>query len=181
MIRIGGSVRRSFYFPANLSTAFSYYRDMGRIVHFLPHISLVNKYSDHEFRMLFSTTELHVYQVRLFCDFQVKASDESFILHVEPSHNYQPISKEAGMYRLTGTGFYSSESIFIAEGDKTRIDYSLKLTGDLPVPMGIRFMPRSVLDGIANSITRWRIDEIAEGFIRRSIDAFERTNHRIRL
>ena len=178
MIRIGGAVQRSFYFPADLPTAFDYYRDLSRIFQFLPHISLVKKYSDTEFCLLYCTTELHVYRVRLFCDLIVDASEDSFILQIHPADHHKPVSKESGVYSLTGLGYYSSQSIFIDEGNKTKIDYTLELFGDLPTPMAVRFMPKSVLDNIANSITRWRIDEIAEGFIHRSVDAFKNSRRR---
>jgi hypothetical protein len=38
--------------------------------------------------------------------------------------------------------------------------------------MGLRFVPPSVINNIVSSITHRRIKEIADGFVRRSIDAF---------
>jgi hypothetical protein len=52
------------------------------------------------------------------------------------------------------------------------VEYRFHLNAELPVPVGIRFMPEPVLNGIASSITQWRIDEIVDGFIQRSLDSY---------
>ncbi len=178
MIEIKGSVSLSFNFPAALPVAYAFYRDLGRTVHFLPHISTVYQYSLDEYRMLYSTTELGIYRVRLFCDLCISPASTERLLKIVPIEDKPPVQTEFGIYSLTAQGYYASESIFHAEGEQTRIDYLLALSARLPVPIGIRFMPDSVLNSIASSITQWRIHEIAQGFINRSIAAFNLENQR---
>jgi hypothetical protein len=79
---------------------------------------------------------------------------------------------EVGLYSLVSQGEYTSSSKFVSQGDQTLIEYQFGLKAELPIPLGLRLVPKSVLDGIASSLTKWRIDEIAEGFINRSLEAF---------
>lgn len=173
MITISGSVHRSFVFPAELPLAFEYYADIRRTINMLPHISFVQQHGERQYRVLYSTTELGIYRVRLMCDIQALLDRNAHILRMRPMEACLPVKTEAGVYSLTGYGYFSSESIFINRGNHTEIDYHFNLRARLPIPFGIRFMPTQVVNSIANSITTWRIEEIVEGFIERSILAFQ--------
>jgi hypothetical protein len=173
MIKIAGSARRTFIFPADLPTAFAYYSDVDRVLTYLPHISLVRAYAYDKFRILYSTIELGMYHVRIFCDLRTTLNgDKQQALRITPLDNVPPVKPEASLNSITAPGHYSSASVFYAAGDKTRIDYSMTLQAKLPTPLGLRLMPGTVLDSVAGSITESRIHEIASGFIERSIDAF---------
>ena len=182
MIKIAGSVHRSFIFPADLPTAFAFYGDMSRSLHYPPHISLLHRYDEHTYRMLYSTTELGIYRVRVICDLQVQLDRAGRALRIRSLDPVTPVKSEAGMYSLSGYGQFESESLFTEEdldaenlpaGQHTCIEYRLKLSAGLPVPLGLRLVPVRVIQGIANSIVDWRMAETAEGFIERSIQAFE--------
>lgn len=172
MITISGSVHRSFTFPSPLDAAFDFYADIRRTLGMLPHIAIVKAYQPDQYRVMYSTTELGIYRVRLFCDIQVELERQERVLHIRPIPEMPPAPSEVGIYSLTGQGFFTSQSIFRANGKSTQVEYQFRLSADLPVPFGIRFMPEPVLNGIANSIVQWRIDEIVDGFIQRSIDAY---------
>jgi hypothetical protein len=173
MIKIVGSARRTFIFPADLPTAYAYYSDVSRVLTYLPYISLVRAYAYDRFRMLYSTTELGIYHVRIFCDLRTTLNGGGgHVIRISPLNGVAPVKSEAGINSITAPGYYSSVSVFHDAGDKTRIDYSITLQAKLPTPLGLRFMPGTVVDGIATSITESRIHEIASGFIERSIDAF---------
>jgi hypothetical protein len=123
--------------------------------------------------MLYHTTELGVYRVNIYCDLVVEIDrTNSFIL----IHTAEPAGSnmkgEVGLYSLVSQGEYTSSSKFVSQGDQTLIEYQFGLKAELPIPLGLRLVPKSVLDGIASSLTKWRIDEIAEGFINRSLEAF---------
>ena len=173
MIEISGKIHRSFLFPADLPTAFDFYSDVNRIIHYLPHISLVHKYSDGQYRMLYRTTELGIYRVSIYCDFMADPQAEEQTLFIGPSNNRRvPVQPEAGLYSLVGQGYYSSVSRFYPDESRTKIEYQLELKSELPVPLGLRLMPTNVVESIANNITRWRMKEIVEGFIQRSTTAY---------
>lgn len=171
MIRVTGSARRSFVFPAELPLAYAYYADIGRVLSYLPHICLVRTYGPDRLRLLYSSTELGIYQIRIFADVQTKLEDGR-VLRIRQLGEVPPVKVAASSHSATTQGYFSSLSIFRDEGDKTRIDYSLQLRADLPTPLGLRLMPGRLVDGIARSITNLRIREIVEGFIERSTDAF---------
>ena len=174
MINVAGSTSLTFDFPAELPIAFKYYSDFSRVLHYLPHISFVKVHSDDQYRMLYKTTELGIYRVKVFCDLQVKSDRYTNTLSIAPlNSSVKPIRSRAGLYSLTGQGYYSSQTIFHAAGQQTKIDYSLKLHSDLPVPIGLRLMPETLINNIAGSITNWRTREIAEGFIENSIAAYK--------
>lgn len=172
MITITGSVQRSFAFPGRRETAFDYYADIRRTLNMLPHISIVRQYGADRFRMMYATTELGVYRVRMLCDIQAALDREAWTLRIQPMPDPPPVASEVGIYSLTGQGFFASQSLFRNNGESTQVEYRFHLNAELPVPVGIRFMPEPVLNGIASSITQWRIDEIVDGFIQRSLDSY---------
>lgn len=172
MIAIAGSVHRSFYFPAQPKTAFDYYADIRHTLGMLPHISIVRKYSATQYRMMYKTTELGLYRVCMLCDIQVMLDRKANILRIQPLSDPLPVASEASAYSLIGQGFFTSQSIFRNGAENTQVEYKFHLDANLPVPMGIRFMPESVLNGIASSITQWRIDEIVDGFIEHSVENY---------
>jgi hypothetical protein len=173
MLHLAGSFQRSFFFPADLQTAFAYYGRFAEILRFLPHISLARAYEADKYRVVYSTTEMGIYQVRLYSDLQTLIDPEAYVLSILPaSLNAPPVKDEVGLHSLTSTGTYSSESIFHSYKDKTRIEFGLRLSAELPVPLALRLIPDSVLRGMANNIAQWRMREIAEGFIERSIRAY---------
>jgi hypothetical protein len=172
MIKVSGSIRRSFTVPAELPLAFAYYCDLGRILNYLPHIFLVRAYRYDRFRMLYSTVELGAYHIRIFCDIQARMDEKERALYVTSLEIEPPVEPKAGIREATVQGVFSSKSVFHAAEKQTRIDYSLSLRAELPAPLGLRLMPRYVVNRIADNITRWRMREIADGFIDRSVDAY---------
>ncbi len=182
MIKISGSARRSFIFPAELPMAYAYYGDVSRLLNYLPHICLVRAYGPDRFRLLYSSTELGIYHVRIFADVQTTL-DEGWILRVHPLDGIPPVRAHAGVNSVTAQGLFSSQSFFLGVGDRTRIEYSLQLRARLPSPLGLRFMPGAMVGRIAQGITNMRIREVVEGFIEHSVAAFphwmdEMRNHR---
>lgn len=171
MIKVVGSAGRSFLFPAELPITYAYYADVGRVLSYLPHICLVRAYGPDRFRLLYRSTELGIYRVRIFADVQTML-EEGWVLRVAPLNSSRPLEDRADAHTTTAQGYFSSRSIFHDEGEQTRIEYSLKLWGDLPTPRGLRFMPGLVVNRIAAKITGMRMSEIVAGFIERSIDAF---------
>ncbi len=185
MIHISGSARRAFTFPAPLPVAYAYYADVSRLLNYLPHISLVRAFGPDRFRLLYHSLELGAYRIRIYADVQTTL-EKGWVLRVHPLEGITPVSPKAGLHSATTHGYFSSRSVFYDAGEETRIEYSLQLEGKLPVPLGLRFMPKSMVNHIAQSITNMRIREVCEGFIERSIEAFphwmaEMGNHRLSL
>jgi hypothetical protein len=176
-IVINGSTRRSFIFPADLRTSMAYFYNTGRILQYLPHISMLQAYSPTCYRMMYHTTELGVYKVRITCDLEVSLDEEEQVLRFTSLEGYAPVEVEAGWNSISAQGIYTSESRFHDEGEHTRIVYSLRLQAELPVPLAALVLLPSVRDRIANSITTWRMREIADGFIERSILEYNRNGN----
>ena len=171
MIRVAGSVHRSFVFPAERPLAYAYYADIGRVLSYLPHICLARTYGPDRLRLLYHSTELGIYRIRIFADVQTLLED-GCVLHVRPLDKLPPVEPQSGAHSATAQGYFTSQSTFQDMGNQTRIEYNLRLQADLPTPLGLRVMPGLVVGGIARSITNMRIREIVEGFVDRSIDAF---------
>jgi len=176
MIKLSASYHRIFIFPARLDTCFTYYSALNQTLSFLPHISIVKSYNSNQFRVLYNTTELGIYRVNIFCDVQMHLDPIGNRLIIRPFQNGpSPAKSSFGLYSLTGQGHYSSESIFSADGEQTAIDFKLHMHSSLPVPLALRPIPENVISKIANEITHWRMREIADGFMQRSIQAFTST------
>ncbi len=138
MIRIAGSVHRSFLFPADLPTACAYFGDFNHIARYLPHIGLVKAYAPNHFRMLYHTTELGVYRVRIYCDLEARFDEKKHVLRVAPLDGHPPVKSRVTINSLTSQGTYTSESVFRAGGGRTRVDYHLVLKARLPKPLGLK-------------------------------------------
>jgi hypothetical protein len=175
MIRVDGSVRRTFNFPADVPTAMTFYSDYARIFSYLKHIRFVKAYNPDNYRMLYETMELSIYRVRIYCDLRAYTDMTRHTLFVSPLDGHTPVKSEATFNSLTGQGFYSSQSVFTPiSASQCEIEYSLRLHAALPTPLGLQMIPTIVLEQIAHSITHARIKEIADGFIKRSINEFRR-------
>ncbi len=172
MIRITGTTRQTFNFPADVGAASTFYRDFGRILHYLPHIQLVKAYGPDQFRVMYHTFELGVYRVRLICDLQVQYDEAAQTLHVLPLRGKAPVRSDATVHSLTAQGYFTSQSIFRARSDHSVVDYQLGLEARLLKPFGLMLMPDKVIQQIASNIVDWRIHEIAGGFIKRSIQEY---------
>jgi len=174
VIDIAGATQRSFIFPADLPTARAYFGDFKRILQYLPHISLVKAYAPDRFRVLYNTTEMGLYRVRLYCDLGAGFDERDLVLHMAPLTGISPVKPKATLNSFTAQGYYASRSIFHAEGEHTRIEYRLALKAKLAKPLGLNFVPDAILERVAFNITQRRIHEIAEGFIDRAIGEFHR-------
>lgn len=172
MINIAGSVRRSYIFPAKLADAYAFYSDLGNTFNHLPHITVAKIHDNGGYRMRYETVELGAYNIRIYADIQPEFDHQAHRLHIRPLPGIDPVKPKARMNSSATQGYFSISSSFTAAGPHTRIEYTINLQAELPPPMGLRFMPRSVVDRIANGITNRRMGEVVEGFIENSIEAF---------
>lgn len=176
MIHIHGSVHRTFDFPADIQTALAFYSDFRRILHYLPHISIVKEYDPNSYRMLFNTTELGIYRVNIYCDLFSEINEAERTLTIAPLNGCTtPVAAEAGIYSLVAHGNYSSTSTFHPQNGSTRIEYKLRIQSELPVPLGTQLVPQRIVESISNNITHRRMEEIARGFIERSLSAYQQS------
>jgi carbon monoxide dehydrogenase subunit G len=174
MINITGSITRAFIFPAMPKVALTYYSDLSRVTEFLPHISLVHTYTPNQIRILYETVELGTYAIKIYSDLESSVNWEQTILQVHPAkiETAAPIQAEKSMRHTTGHGLFTIDTQFFDLGNQTRIEYTIQLKAELERPLGMRLMPKRVVNRIAQSITNGRIREIADGFIKKSVAAF---------
>ena len=71
MIHLSGTAKRSFLFPSRIHESMEHYSKMEGLFKYLPHITLTQVYSPTQFRVLFSSTELSIYKIQLYCDLEV--------------------------------------------------------------------------------------------------------------
>lgn len=173
MITISSTAQRTFTFPANRKTAFEYYANLKNTFGFLLHITLINGPKNGNYRLVFSTTEMGIYQVRVYCDLRAELDRQAWVLRMLPAENVQPARREASINSLSGPGYFTSQSVFKDEGGQTSIDYRLDLKASLPIPLGLSMMPEVLLQVIANKITRRRFNETVDGFIEHSLAAYQ--------
>lgn len=172
MINVAGTIRRAYLFPADRPTAFAYYRDLGRLLQYLPHIQLIHDYGNHEFRVLYETVEMGTYHVRIFADVKATLDNDNWIFRVSTLTGTLKEPPKSGLNWATAHGTFTSEHFFYEAGDDTQIEYVLRLKAELPTPLGLRLMPARAIEGIAENIVSRRMREISDGFIERSIAAF---------
>ena len=172
MLKFSGSAQRSFSFPAGLTMAYAYYSDLPYVFQYLPHISLVKVHADDHFRLLYSTTELGAYNIRMFCDLRAAMEGGRHLIRLVPEETLPTVESTAGFYSTSGRGYFTLESLFLDAGDETIIDFSLALHARLPKPRGMRLMMGSVVNRVADGITNTRMNEVIDGFIKQTVAGF---------
>ncbi|MCP4361853.1 MAG: hypothetical protein GY796_27895 [Chloroflexi bacterium] len=174
MLKITGTVQRTFIFPADFHSALIYYSELTRVAQFMPHISLVHIYAPHQIRTMYETDELGAYTIRIFTDLEGKIDPKAGTVSVYPVKipTATPIQVEANMRETIGQGLFSIEATLFDLGDQTRMEAVLRLQASLKQPRGMKMMPKRVVNRIANGITKNRMREMADGFIKTSIEAF---------
>lgn len=174
MIKIASTVKLSYMFPADWETAFTYYSSIPRLVEHLQYIDLVpiETLADDEFRLCYHTVELGRYHIHVYCDIRVELDKENHTIRLLPVNNFPSVETNVTINSTSTRGYYSSEGVFTAAGDETRIDYVLQMKANPPRPKGMRLIPGKLVDTVAHNITTNRMKEIAEGFITSSVQAF---------
>ena len=166
MLNIAGTIALSFDFPANLPTSMRFFDGLERLAQYLPHIDFIKQLDDQTFRLMYNATELSAYHIRIFTDVRTELSVPKRKLLILPAEGFKPVPKRAAFNSSTGQGYYASRSTFTSvDDDQTKIDFQLELKAQLPRPKGLRFMPATVVNGIAQNITEKRMQEIADGFV----------------
>ncbi|HRQ37079.1 MAG TPA: hypothetical protein PLD25_04090 [Chloroflexota bacterium] len=168
MITISGRAQITFTLPTAVTTAFHFYQDIHRILPYLPRIQLVQVHGAQHLRLCYLSRELNAYDVAIYCDVQTEVDPANYIIRLTPWEAGLPVKAKSTFHGTEAYGRYSSTSIFYADGDRTRLEYALELSAELPKPWATKLVPDSIMDGIANSITNHRIHEIASGFIMKS-------------
>jgi hypothetical protein len=173
MLKVAGSAKLSFVFPARKPIAYAFYSNMDRLVSYLPHIEMVHEETDYEYRMLYQSTELGTYHLSIYCDVRMELPPGNRLIQLVSVENLPPVETVLTVNSTTGRGFFSSEATFHEVGpDETRIDFQMNLGANLPRPLGMRFMPGRVVDNVANGITNRRLREIVQGFLDSSLADF---------
>jgi hypothetical protein len=172
MITLNGSIKRTFYFPAEPQLTLEYLGNLSRVVRFLPHIEVVEVFSESELRVQYRSVELGTYTINIYCDICSHCDVQGNALLIQPSATAEPISPAVTLNSTTGYGFYTSHSLFRPVHGGTEIDYSLTFQARIPRPRGLRMMPGAVVNRIAKSISDGRVLEMADGFMQNAATAF---------
>lgn len=176
MITISGTTQLTFTLPADVETAFAFYRDLDRLVSYLPRIKFVQAHGHDHLRLCYVSRELNAYDVQIFCDVQAEFDPDQYRISLQPQAADPPVAASSGFHSTTAYGRYASESIFYAEGEHTRLEYRIHLSAELPKPWALKLVPDSMMSAIATSISHMRINEIANGFIARSVRDLQAAN-----
>jgi len=172
MIQLAGSAQRSFVFPSNLQEAFAFYGDIRQSFRFLIHISVIHSHASGQYRLLYSSLESGLYRVKIFCDVLATIDENKYCIRISPFKGNGPVKSEAGLYSMTGQGYYNSMILFSECGDRTRIEYNIEMKASLPVPFTLRWIPNALMDGIAQHHLNLHTHEIIDTFIEKSIQAY---------
>jgi hypothetical protein len=165
MIQVSGSVSRSFLFPAPREAAAAYYRNFNQVVKHLSLISMVHQLGDEQYRVMYNSTELGIYNIKIYCDVQTIFDEREWVLVVQTIDDHPKMPVKSRWNSSEAHGAFASQSVFYTEGDQTRIEYKIHLRAAVPPPHGLRFLPTGVLDQIADNITAWRMETIIDRFV----------------
>jgi hypothetical protein len=172
MIKLAGAVSLAFHFPAPLPVAYAYYSDLRTVLPLLPRIEVMHVYDDDHFRLRYSSVEFGGYAMQIFCDIRATMEGGLHMIRIVAEESLPPVEPSAGVNSSTARGYFTSRGLFFDVGDETLIEYEFELRSDLPRPLGMRLMPQRVVNGIASTVARTRMREVAQGFIEKSLATF---------
>jgi hypothetical protein len=173
MITLNGTVQRTFSFPADPLTTLIYFSDLSRVVHLLPHISVIETYTNEQVRIRFQTVELGAYTINIYCDLELQSNLDNYTITIRPLAGCQEVEADATLNATTGYGYYTSTARLAPASDGTTIFYQFQFQSKLTRPRGLRMVPKRVVDRIAQSISSGRVQEIADGFMESALEAFD--------
>ena len=174
MIQISGSITRTFILPSPPEPALLFFNDITRVIDFIPHITLIHTYSDDHIRTMYESQELGSYTIRIYSDLAIERKWDEATLEVYSAEipTAVPIEPTATMRDTTGSGLFAIHVQLFDLDDQTRIEFTTRLQAKLMRPKGMRLMPKRVINRIAQGITENRTREIADGFIKNTIENF---------
>lgn len=172
MIKLNGSAQREFDFFSDTETAMRFFGVLSSMIQYLPHIELVESYSPTQVRVCYSTLELGAYTINIITDLELITDSEGLAIFIRPLKGKDPVEEEATLNTTIGYGYFTSAAYFDDMGDRTHIDFRLKMAANLPRPRGLRMMPGRVVNRIATSISQGRVNEIMEGFMENAMASF---------
>lgn len=172
MIKLNGAAQREFHFATDANTAMQYFGALSQMVHYLPHIELLEEYSLTEVRVCYSSLELGAYTINIITDLECLVDADNMSIVIRPLKGKEPVKGEASLNSTIGYGYFTSAAYLENSGDETFIDFRLKMAANLPRPRGLRMMPGRVVNRIASSISQGRVNEIIDGFMVNAIDSF---------
>jgi len=172
MIRVAGSARRKFIFPARMAETFKYYRNLERSFAFLPHIRLVHSRTPGHYRLEYSNLELGLYTVKIYCDVACEVDEGEYAIRIAADPHGMAVKPRSGLYSMSCHGTYHSVTLFDAQGEQTLVDYRIELNAHLPLPFSMRWIPAGLMDGVAQNRFVMHTDEIIDSFVKRSIEAY---------
>lgn len=165
---ISGTTQRVFLFPASLPETFAYYRDIGRSLGYLRHITTVQRFAHDQYRLVYSAKEGTLYRVKIFCDVLAEVDAEQYRIRILPLAGKIPVQSTVRMNEMTCQGYYTSEIVFTEHQGQTQVETSLDIQAQLPKPAALRWIPHALLNGAAHNIFLLRLDEVINGFIDQS-------------
>lgn len=172
MINIDGSVKLSFLFPADRETTFAYFSELRRVAAYMPHIEVVDSNGQGRHRMLFDTTEMGTYNIRIFYDVVLETDPAAYTLSVTPAPFDPPVVRSASFNVTSAPGSFYTDASFCAEGAQTRVQFVMRLESEVLPPTSMRFVSGRMANKVARGITEKRLKEIAVGFVQNSLHFF---------
>ena len=108
MITLNGIVHRQFFFPADPLTTMIYFSELSRIAIHLPHITVVDTYTDNQVRIRYQTVELGAYTINIYCDLDLTVDVAGYVIQVDPLAGCPVVEGDATLNATTGYGYYTS-------------------------------------------------------------------------
>lgn len=174
MIKISGTINRTFIFPAPIQETLTYFSELTKVVRFMPHIQLVHEYALNQIRVLYETVELGVYNFRIFSDLEGSIDRKQHTISVVPVRipTAVPINSSSTARETTGHGLFAIQAQLFDLQTQTRLEATLRLQASLERPRAMSLMPHRVVNRLAQSIADHRIKEMSDGFIRTAVENF---------
>ena len=168
-VALAVSVQRVFVFPADLARTTATFCDFTRVLGHLPHLRLIKTYAANQYRIRYNAAEGGVLHVSFYCDVQTDYTEARRTFHVIPLAGVPPVQPEVAFNSITGQGYYTSRSFFRPAGSNTQIDYSIEIRADLPIRRELDWMPKALVQRIAEDVVRRRLREITAALLTRSL------------
>lgn len=174
MLHISVSNHRKFEIACDVATVEKHFSDFERMVEDLPDLKIVRAWGPKQYRIRYKSNTNKVYTVNLISDVQARFDPVSHALLVSPLRGHPSVSAKATLRSLTGQGDYTSRLVFHSKKGGTVVDYDLSIDASIPKPVRLSLVPDSVARILIQAVVKYRVQEIADLFVNRTVSRLAR-------
>lgn len=170
LLSVQGNFQRHIRLQTPLEVAYTYFTDFNYVLPRLPEIERVLRYRDGRYRMIFAADDGRGHEMGIVFDIRHELLENRHIKMVSVPVSQHELSGGDSLSRSTGPlfpGMFSGEVVFNENNIGVEVVYRVNLLVEIEVPRFLNFMPRPVLQKLADSLMQLKLHTVGDGLANR--------------